>query len=474
MILSDMLKITTPLVNKGQAVSPKLSTEAINTFNLQSSTRVIQVHNEKQLEQQNNGFRGDGEAPILLLNLLKDPGVAVSYLKNIFLLEEIFRLLPANNKTITKEIEQLFQALMIKSEDIKDEMIRQEKGSTKFKGELFDFLRSLSSKHSDSDEIQSSIANLLKSLNNLIGKEEIRESIINSLSFLKESYQSSKDISEQLIDLINSLKSDNSNENFQNIKKQILNLFTDMEDSLLYNAKIGKVISIVIYNLSRYNENERYFQESVFLLRQLLSGEEQKQLAMNLEKFSLMDIVKGDFNKANLDKSQVMESLTKLIIHQAGEESLIATDGAKIDQILYSLLSSPCNFTPLLHFIIPTNFNDTRSFAEIWINPNEENDIDKKGESKGRHFLMVLEVEKLGKFEIEIFAMKNSIELQLYCPPRLVGKFQGTIERLPGIIAKKTNYRIRQASVVPLEKSRSLMEVFKSLPYKRVGIDVKI
>ena len=35
-------------------------------------------------------------------------------------------------------------------------------------------------------------------------------------------------------------------------------------------------------------------------------------------------------------------------------------------------------------------------------------------------------------------------------------------------------YRLGNTKVEPLGKSRSLMDVFKSLPYKRVGVDVKI
>lgn len=473
-----MLKVTTPLVNKGQPVSPKLSTEAINTFNLQSSTKVIQVHNEKQLEQQNNGFRGDGEAPVLLLNLLKDPGVAVSYLKNIFLLEEIFRLLPANNKTVTKEIEQLFQALMIKSDEIKDEMIKQEKASTKFKGEFFDFLRQLSRNHRDSEEIQTSIANLLKSLNNLIAKDEIRESIINSLSYLKDNYQTSENISEKLDYLIVRLNQEKDNASFQDIKKEIMNLFSEMEESLLFTPKISKVISIIIYNLSRYNENENFFQESVFLLRQLLTNAEQLEFTKYLGNFnhSLENEVQYEslnFQGKNMS-SQVMDSLIKLILKQAQDKSIISADSNKIDQILYSLLSSPCNFTPLLHFIIPTNFNNVRSFAEMWINPDSEDAKAKDDGEKRRHFLLVIEIESVGKFEAEIFSYKDNVDFNLYCPPKYVDKYQNMMKKLPEIVSKKTTYRLKEMKILPMEKSRSLMEVFKSLPYKRVGIDVKI
>lgn len=68
------------------------------------------------------------------MNLLKDPAVTVNYLKNIYMLEEIISLLPVNNNTMTQEIRQLFNALLIKPDDIVGELVDQEYASTLFKG----------------------------------------------------------------------------------------------------------------------------------------------------------------------------------------------------------------------------------------------------------------------------------------------------------------------------------------------------
>ena len=40
--------------------------------------------------------------------------------------------------------------------------------------------------------------------------------------------------------------------------------------------------------------------------------------------------------------------------------------------------------------------------------------------------------------------------------------------------AGQTGYRLGDVRVERLERSRSLMDVFRSLPYKRTGVDVKI
>ncbi|MEG1404758.1 MAG: hypothetical protein RSC52_04550, partial [Oscillospiraceae bacterium] len=103
--MSDFLRVTTPLVNKNQAVPIKQGIDPTGAFNIQSTTKVAQTQTQSELLKQNNGMIDTGEAPTLLLNLLKDPSVTSSYLKNVFMLEELYKLLPANNKTVTKEIE---------------------------------------------------------------------------------------------------------------------------------------------------------------------------------------------------------------------------------------------------------------------------------------------------------------------------------------------------------------------------------
>ena len=137
--MSDFLKITTPLVNKNQAVTPKPGTEAVGVLNLANTTKVLQTHNQSEILKQNNGLFEDG-TPTLLLNLLKDPGVTATYLQNIGMLEELYKLLPANNKTVTSEIENVFDTLLLQPDALAGEMKNQENASTSFKGVCKPFL----------------------------------------------------------------------------------------------------------------------------------------------------------------------------------------------------------------------------------------------------------------------------------------------------------------------------------------------
>lgn len=474
--MPDFLRVTTPLINKNQAVQPKPGIDPTGAFSIQNTTKVVQTHNQSELLKQNNGFPENGDTPTLLLNLLKDPTVTVSYLKNIFLLEELFTLLPANNSTVTKEIENIFSGLLIKPDALADEMQKQENASTAFKGELFDFLRAISERESGKPEVQLAIARLLRSLNSMGSQRDILDSVANNLSYLKTELAASKTLSGKLEQLINAFRSPDAQMNFQGLKSETLLLLKEIEDSILFSSRLSRVLSIVTYNLSRVNTNPDFATETAFRLRQFLSFEDKKTFTDLFEKYilAIKDNMGSFFtNPGGKADSTVMSLLIELIGRQTGSNEMSASDSAKLEKMLHSLLSSPCNFTPLLHFILPMQAEGLRAFAEIWINPESDEKDMPEGVDKGMHLLMVVDVESVGRFEAEFFVHDSIIDFSLYCPKGSESSYEEMMRHMPKLLYG-TSYHLGSTKVSPFEETRSLMDVFKSLPYRRVGVDVKI
>ena len=472
--MPDFLRITTPLVNKNQNVQPKQGVDPTGAFSIQNSTKVIQTHNQSELLKQNNGLREENDAPTLLLNLLKDPGVTVSYLKNIFMLEELYKLLPANNKTVTQEIESVFDSLLMKSDGLQQEMINQEKASTAFKGEIFDFLRNLSENNRSNPEVQVAIAKFLRALYSTGNQQDILDSVANNLSFLKQQLSSSKVLTEKLDSLIAGYSADNSKLMFLELKADTLALMKEIEDSLLYSPKVSKILSIITYNLSRYNSNSNFVIESAYRLQQYLTIPEKKLFSKLFESYlgQLRESGGITSGSADTDNSQVISLLVKLISQQA-ESSKSITDSAKLEGMLHSMLSSPCNFTPLLHYILPLQFDEMKAFAEIWINPESDEKEMRDEASSGMHILMVIDVDGVGRYEAEFFVYNKTIDFLLFCPKGSEKGYDDLMRSMPQIFSG-TEYRLGKTQVAELEKTRSLMDVFKSLPYRRVGVDVKV
>ena len=479
-LLADVLRIVTPYVNKNQSAQLKPQVEPTVPFNIQDPTKVIQTHNQSEILKHNTNFLEGQDAPTLLLTLLRDPAVAATYLKNIFLLEETFKLLSAKNTTTTEQIEQYIHNMFVPTEDIANEMVRQEKESSGFKGEIFDLLRKFCAENPDNAPLLKAVANELKSINNLLYKDDILGAVINNLSFLKDNLSTSPDLVQKLTDLIIKFSSNEAYENFAGLKADTLSVLNEIEESILFTPKLAKNVSITIYNLSRFNDNVDYFKEATFNLKRLINIDDRRELTRLLDEF-MVRYQSGGLHRLTSENSpfhsKVIDSLVSLLNFQSATSKESLMDVAKTEKILHSLLSSPCNFTPLLHYIIPSHLGDIRSFAEMWINPQSDEHDYPEGSHKGKgiHFLMVMDIDGVGRFEVEFFAHETTkfIDLSLYCPKGLETQFTTMMRTLPQLL-HNSEYKLGRAKVDTLKEPRSLMDVFKSLPYRRVGVDVTV
>ncbi|MEG1448092.1 MAG: antitoxin [Oscillospiraceae bacterium] len=453
------------MVQKNTAIQPNkpITTENLH-LDINEALQIVKANQGEGMDPHNNSLQGEGKAPSVLINLLKNPSVTVNFLKNIMLLQEIIKLIPVKNTSLTEELQQLFNSLMISPKDIVTEMLSQEKSSTVFKGELFDFLRNMSS--SANNEAAGAITTFLKAINSFIFKQDTLDSVANNLFFLSNTLSSTSELSQSLAALSQQFKS-SSGENFVELKNQTLSLLKDIGTSIFMTPKLEKIISITIYNLSRYNPSEEFLSDAFSNLYTALDGQDNKQLLLKLFHNYL------EKPQNNLNQSKVMETISKIISKETASSEITLLNGEKINNIIHSLLSSPCNFTPLLHYIIPVASEAGNSFAEFWIDPDAEEEK-KNGEIKEAiHILIVFDIDGIGQFETEIFSRDKRLSINLFCPKGYDSVFSKTIDSIAPIISQK-GFALDNVNVGVLEKPRSLMDVFKTLPYKRTGIDVKV
>lgn len=510
--MADMLKITTPLVPSSQQVHgarPTQESDAI--FNLQDITRIHQTNPQGEPGAQHNTLEQE-DMPTILSNLLKDPSVTVTYLKNIFMLQDIVGLLSVNNQTVTRELEELFDALLLKPEDIVPELMSQGKDSTIFSGKLFDsLLRLIGEASRGGADIRGDVVGLLKSLSSTLARRDILDAVSNNLTFMAQGLAPSRSLSDKLTELARLFKSPGAPGNFSDLKNQTLALLREVEGSILFSPGLAKVVSIVTYNLSRFSDNPDLIQEAMNGLLETLPGKEQKQEVVNglrefIESFGELYQDEAGLEKLPLrfnyddrqqrrdffdylrhlmteqsrgeqrtQSSKVMDTLVKIISRQSEEENAALLSSGKLEKILQSLLSSPCNFTPMLHFIVPVEYEDVKSFAEMWINPNGDEDSAAEGNppDKSIHMLIVFDIGEVGRFETELYVRGEVIDLSLLCPPTYASLLSGIETNLSRSISG-LHYKFGKIRISPLERPRSLIEVFKSLPNRRVGVDVKI
>ncbi len=492
--MADILRVSFPGSEKTYINPTKVPPEVSSPFNLVDLARVVKPHADDAMMQQNNNQLDHSEAPAILQEMLKDPKVTVGFLRNIFRLEEIFRLLPGNNAVVTDELQELFNKLMLKPEDLLNELLKQSLSSSKFQGDAFSILRGL--ELGGDLRMKEAIASFLKAFSGSQSASDILRSIANNLRYLGENQQALKDLSGKFLSLADSFARANPGD-FESLKGQVLELLKQQSGSILNSPSLQKVSAILIYNLSRFQDNADFLPQSLEKLSSVLAREGEwaqsllKDLTGKLEntelKNTLFNILYADkpnyseFLKgllsslsggtAEQNSSKVMDALVGILLKEGRLADLKLVTDDKIDDIITSLLSSPCNYTPLLHFVIPLDFFDMRAFAEMWVDNNPQHSSGEERDDE-QHLLIAFEIEGIGSFETEIYTSGKDMHVLILCPERYIEDFK-VMERSLSKIVSKSGYRLKDCRIDELVRGRSLMEVFPDLPHRRLGLGVK-
>lgn len=471
--MADIVRAATPITNKN-IVQPMRERQNADLapFDIQDPTRVAKTIPDSELLKQNNGNIEQQVAPEVLLDMLKDPSVTVNFIKNILMLQEIVGIISMQNKPVTEEFEQLFSQLAVKPENLAAELINQENSSTAFKGELFDFLRNMV-KEMPAPEVKTAVTNLLKAVNTENCKAEILKALSGTMSYLSETLSPNKELSAKLASLSQRFAAPEAEEEFPQLKQETAEVIRDIGKSIMFTGKLSSLCSMVTYNLSRYNTNKNFLGDAARDVMVFIPEEEKRTAFLQ----KLYDCLAGF--KRGTSNSKVLDVLVKILEKQTDSESVMQLKGDSVESVIHSLLSSPSNFTPLLHFIIPIDDGTFRAFGEMWINPDEEEVKSRKGSQESEenqriiHMLLVFDIPDVGRFETELFVRDKKINLSLMCPAVMESKMSELSADLKKCI-KFSEYSFDEIKVGKLEKTRSLVEVFPSLPRKRTGINVRI
>ncbi len=484
--MADVTRAATPINNRN-IIAP--SRENRNTaeipFDFQDTSKIKQATPNSDMQSDANVLRQDGSTTGFY-EVLHDQDVTSAFLTNIFLLKEIVDILPMNNETQTQEMQQLLNNLTLKPEEIAGEMMRQEDMTTMFKGGLFDMLRTMIETNQAQNEgdpqavrdFQNTVSNFLKALNNSSSKGNVFESVMNNMSYIRELVDASPKLSAAMDGILQKFSLFNNETNnlqntqgfeelFMQLKSEALETFAGLEKSILYNDEIAKSVSMATYNLSRIALSDDGISENFQKLLGLVDSEEQKESLTNL----LLGFLEQN---DHVSQSKTMNALTELIKKQTEDPEFKMLNSESMNKIIQSLLSSPCNFTPLLHYVIPVEYEDVNASAEMWINPDGENDV--PGGTDGKkmtHLLIVFEIGDIGKFETELWVSDNDITMSILCPEQYTDFYKNKIRDLRNDLSF-SSYKIKSIDVDTLNEPRSLIEVFASLPERRTGINVSI
>ncbi|MDR1754177.1 MAG: hypothetical protein LBR74_04635 [Eubacterium sp.] len=171
------------------------------------------------------------------------------------------------------------------------------------------------------------------------------------------------------------------------------------------------------------------------------------------------------------EKSSSLNELIGFIEKNIDHPALKTVNNYNASNLLQSLINAPGVFTPLSHYIIPVEFNETRAFGELWVNNDEENTADSEPGKRTYHLFLTFDIDSIGRFEIDLRSSGEDVNISLLHPESFSDNIGDIVNKVGRIIAG-SGYVTRSFVTGPLIKPHNLTEVFPSILEKREGFNV--
>ncbi len=171
--------------------------------------------------------------------------------------------------------------------------------------------------------------------------------------------------------------------------------------------------------------------------------------------------------------SSTLDNLTDFIQQNINNPALKSLDSFNAANLLQSLLNAPGVFTPLAHYILPLEVNDTRAFGELWVDNDENNPNNTPGTQRNYHLFLTFDVESIGRFEVDMYAIGEEVNLTLLYPTRFEKEIEPMKDRVTKII-RNSGYSARTFETAPLKKPHNLVEIFPKITDKRTTLNTRI
>ncbi len=171
--------------------------------------------------------------------------------------------------------------------------------------------------------------------------------------------------------------------------------------------------------------------------------------------------------------SSTLDSLTEFIQQNINHPALKSLDSFNATNLLQSLLNAPGVFTPLAHYILPLDVDGTKAFGELWVDNDENNPNNTPGTQRNYHLFLTFDVESIGRFELDMYALGDEVNLALLYPPRFEKEVDPMKERINKVI-RNIGYTTRAFETAPLKTPHNLTEIFPKIVDKRTTLNTRV
>ena len=243
--------------------------------------------------------------------------------------------------------------------------------------------------------------------------------------------------------------------------EQALRLINDAQEQVDDLASIKETVDFANGILSKMSDvplRGKFFSTIQEIITQMAQNDE-----LPLE-------LKAEITSSMSNKS-TMEALTSFIEKNISHPAIKGVDNFNASNLLQSMLNAPGVFTPLAHFVVPIQIDDTRAFGEVWVDSDAEGNSETDG-AKQHHLFLTFDVEAIGRFEVNAYQSDSSLSLSVLYPKSYEEKVQPLTKKITQIAAG-LGYNTKEFKTGVLVKPHTLTEVFPDIKENRRSFNVK-
>lgn len=481
--MANILQVTTPNLNTDNRnmqspIDPRAAGDNASVRNAVDPTRVVRADG-RDGEQAGNSAQNDVLGAInyesnysaFIKGLGENQDLAQALERLLFTDTSIFQA--SGNTEITALVDQFLMSLRMDSpEDLLQFLQGQQELQARFSGEFFHRIRSLMTQ-SSSDNLKSAILAFLKGYNNYASGSHLLQQMHSLTEDIEQLMLRS--FREEFRELARAMNWDAANgdtaENTGVLNGRMIPFLSRYISQTHDYGAVRDATMLLIFNAVRYQNGDegRLLQ----LFDRMLDDRDFARLFQGEEQSTLEQLLQTGADAAAAQKpvmAEFADNLAKLLLHgangQAGLENV-----QQFYTIMNGMLMNESVYMPLLHFMIPFQYEDNNVVSEMWIDP----DARRGSAEEGRKIKLFLkfDIQSLGKFELVMTLQDRESKMQLFVPPHL-SKQDKKIQTDVSEILKKNGIRLGQFSVYGRVRDRKVTEVFPEIREKETTINVRI
>lgn len=181
----------------------------------------------------------------------------------------------------------------------------------------------------------------------------------------------------------------------------------------------------------------------------------------------------ADGDEQQVAQNSSIRALTDFVAKNINHPALKSIDSFNASNLLQSMINAPGVFTPLAHYILPIQIEDTRAFGELWVDNDDDSGVSAAGGAqKHYHLFLTFDVDAFGRFEVDVYANENTASVSLLHPVSFGKNIESIISKV-NRIAASSGYSISSFETGILKNPHNLSQIFPKLNERRSGLNVQ-